>query len=56
MKYWGRGALMYLTITVLLYGTHEIWARRSYDVAVGPPTPTLPESRELVTTGTPGNR
>ena len=35
MKFWGRGIVMYLTITALLYGTQAIWTSRSYDVAVG---------------------
>ena len=64
MKYWGRGLLLYLTITVLLYGTHEIWTERSYSQTVGDTTPVqvLATGRDITTAvavtggGTPGRR
>ena len=53
MKYWGRGILMYLTITVLLYGTQDIWSDRSYNASVADPI-TIDQQKRLG--GTPGNR
>jgi len=63
MNYWGRGLLLYLTITVLLYGTHEIWTERSYNMSVGGTTPVATLAIEgggttqaITGGGTPGRR
>ena len=37
MQYWGRAAIVYVTITALLYGTRDIWTARNYAEAINKP-------------------